>query len=64
MNIDEMKKEQSITDKIKVVVPVHYAGIVCKQNERILRLPIYYGLYSKFIKIVTHSIKEFFNETK
>ena len=30
MNIDETKIEQAITDKTKVIVPVHYAGVGCE----------------------------------
>jgi dTDP-4-amino-4,6-dideoxygalactose transaminase len=32
MNIDETKIEQSITDKTKVIVPVHYAGVSCEMD--------------------------------
>jgi dTDP-4-amino-4,6-dideoxygalactose transaminase len=32
MNIDETKIEQAITDKTKVIVPVHYAGVSCEMD--------------------------------
>lgn len=32
MNIDENKIESAITDKTKVIVPVHYAGVACEMD--------------------------------
>lgn len=32
MNIDETKVEQAITEKTKVIVPVHYAGVACEMD--------------------------------
>lgn len=32
MNIDEAKIEAAITDKTKVIVPVHYAGVACEMD--------------------------------
>lgn len=32
MNIDEVKIEAAITEKTKVIVPVHYAGISCEMD--------------------------------
>jgi len=32
MNIDETKIEAAITDKTKVIVAVHYAGVACEMN--------------------------------
>ena len=32
MNIDEKKIEPAITDKTKVIVPVHYAGVACEMD--------------------------------
>jgi dTDP-4-amino-4,6-dideoxygalactose transaminase len=32
MNIDETKIEQAITNKTKVIVPVHYAGVACEMD--------------------------------
>ena len=32
MNIDESKIEEAITDKTKVIVPVHYAGVGCEMD--------------------------------
>ncbi|MDD2958065.1 MAG: dTDP-4-amino-4,6-dideoxygalactose transaminase [Lachnospiraceae bacterium] len=33
MNIDETKIEAAITDRTKVIVPVHYAGVACAMDE-------------------------------
>ncbi len=33
MNIDEKKIEEAITDRTKVIVPVHYAGVSCEMDE-------------------------------
>jgi len=32
MNIDETKIEEAVTDKTKVIVPVHYAGVSCEMD--------------------------------
>ncbi len=32
MNIDEKLIEQAITDRTKVIVPVHYAGVACEMD--------------------------------
>ncbi len=32
MNIDEKKIEEAITEKTKVIVPVHYAGVACEMD--------------------------------
>jgi len=32
MNIDETKIEDAITDRTKVIVPVHYAGVACEMD--------------------------------
>ena len=32
MNIDERKIEAAITDKTKVIIPVHYAGVACEMD--------------------------------
>ena len=32
MNIDETKIEASITDRTRVIVPVHYAGVACEMD--------------------------------
>lgn len=32
MNIDESKIEEAITEKTKVIVPVHYAGVACEMD--------------------------------
>ncbi len=33
MNIDETKIEDAITDRTKVIVPVHYAGVACEMDK-------------------------------
>ncbi len=33
MNIDENQIEKAITDKTKVIVPVHYAGVSCEMDK-------------------------------
>ena len=43
MNIDETKVEEAITEKTKVIVPVHYAGVACAMDE-ILAIAKKYGL--------------------
>lgn len=32
MNIDETKIEDAVTDRTKVIVPVHYAGVACEMD--------------------------------
>ena len=32
MNIDEMKIEPAITERTKVIIPVHYAGVACEMD--------------------------------
>jgi len=44
MNIDETKIEQAITNKTKVIVPVHYAGVACEMDS-IMALAAKYNLY-------------------
>ncbi|OXY82110.1 dTDP-4-amino-4,6-dideoxygalactose transaminase [Oceanimonas doudoroffii] len=44
MNIDETKIEAAITDRTKVLVPVHYAGVGCEM-EKIMDLANKYGLF-------------------
>ena len=43
MNIDEKKIEAAITDKTKVIVPVHYAGVACEMDT-ILEIAHRHGL--------------------
>ena len=43
MNIDEKLIEQAITDKTKVIVPVHYAGVGCEMDT-ILEIANKHGL--------------------
>lgn len=44
MNIDETKIEVAITDKTKVIVPVHYAGVSCEMDT-IMDIAKRYGLF-------------------
>ena len=44
MNIDETKIEEAITEKTKVIVPVHYAGVSCEMDT-IMDLARKYNLY-------------------
>lgn len=44
MNIDETKIEQAITDKTKVIVPVHYAGVACEMDT-IMAIASKYNLF-------------------
>jgi len=44
MNIDETKIENAITDKTKVIVPVHYAGVACEMDS-IMKIAEKYDLY-------------------
>jgi dTDP-4-amino-4,6-dideoxygalactose transaminase len=43
LNIDENKIEEAVTDRTRVIVPVHYAGIGCEMN-RILAIARKHGL--------------------
>ncbi len=43
MNIDETKIEAAITDRTKVIVPVHYAGVACEMDT-IMKIAKHYGL--------------------
>ena len=43
MNIDETKIEAAITDKTRVIVPVHYAGVACEMDA-IMELAAKYNL--------------------
>lgn len=43
MNIDETKIEAAITERTKVIVPVHYAGVACEMDE-IMRIAKQYHL--------------------
>ncbi len=44
MNIDETKIEAAITDKTKVIVPVHYAGVACEM-DMIMDIARRHGLF-------------------
>lgn len=43
MNLDEQKIEAAITEKTRVIVPVHYAGVACEMDT-ILEIARRYGL--------------------
>lgn len=43
MNIDEKKIEAAITEKTKVIVPVHYAGVACEMDT-IMKIAKKYNL--------------------
>lgn len=43
MNLDEAKIEDAITDRTRVIVPVHYAGVPCEMDA-ILEIADRYGL--------------------
>lgn len=43
MNIDEKKIEKAITDKTKVIVAVHYAGVACEMDT-IMKIAYKHGL--------------------
>ena len=43
MNIDEKKIEAAITDKTRVIVPVHYAGVACEMDT-IMDIAKHYNL--------------------
>ena len=43
MNIDERKIEEAITDRTKVICPVHYAGVACEMDY-IIKLAKNYNL--------------------
>jgi len=44
MNIDEAKIEDAITNKTKVIVPVHYAGVACEMDT-IMEIANQHNLY-------------------
>ncbi|MFC3393519.1 dTDP-4-amino-4,6-dideoxygalactose transaminase [Brenneria rubrifaciens] len=44
MNIDETKIEAAITDKTRIIVPVHYAGVACEMDV-IMALAKKYDLF-------------------
>ena len=43
MNLDERKVEAAITERTRVIVPVHYAGVACEMDE-IIRIARRHGL--------------------
>ena len=44
MNVDEKLIEEAITERTKVIVPVHYAGVSCEM-DKIMELAKKYSLY-------------------
>lgn len=58
MNIDEKKIEAAITEKTKVIVPVHYAGVACEMDE-IMRIAKKYHL-----KVVEDAAQAIFSTYK
>lgn len=44
MNIDETKIEKAITNKTKVIIPVHYAGVACEMDV-IMKIAKKYNLF-------------------
>lgn len=44
MNIDENLIESAITEKTKVIIPVHYAGVACEM-DKIMEIANKYNLY-------------------
>ena len=58
MNIDETKIEAAITEKTKVIIPVHYAGIACEMDI-IINLARKYNL-----KVVEDSAQAIFSTYK
>ena len=44
MNIDETRIEEAITEKTKVIVPVHYAGVACEMDT-IMEIAKKHNLY-------------------
>ncbi len=58
MNIDENKIESAITEKTKVIVPVHYAGVACEMDE-IMRIAKKYHL-----KVVEDAAQAIFSTYK
>ena len=58
MNIDETKIEAAITEKTKVIVPVHYAGVSCAMNE-ILDIAKKYNL--KVVEDAAQGVNAYYN---
>lgn len=44
MNIDETKIEEAITEKTKVIIPVHYAGVSCEMDT-IMEIAMRHNLF-------------------
>jgi dTDP-4-amino-4,6-dideoxygalactose transaminase len=77
MNINETKIEEAITDKTKVIVPVHYAGVACEMDV-IMDIANRYNLFvvedaaqammskykNKFLGTIGHIGTYSFHETK
>lgn len=57
MNIDETKIEQAITNKTKVIVPVHYAGVACEMDT-IMDIASQHNLF--VVEDAAQAIKSFY----
>lgn len=44
LNMDETKLEQAITEKTKIIVPVHYAGVACEM-DKIMEIANKYNIF-------------------
>lgn len=58
MNIDETKMEAAITEKTKVICPVHYAGVSCAMNE-IMAIAKKYNL--KVVEDAAQGVSAYYN---
>lgn len=58
MNIDETKIEAAITEKTKVICPVHYAGVSCAMNE-IMAIAKKYNL--KVVEDAAQGVSAYYN---
>ncbi|WP_107839178.1 dTDP-4-amino-4,6-dideoxygalactose transaminase [Metasolibacillus meyeri] len=59
MNIDETKIEQAITNKTKVIVPVHYAGVSCEMDT-IMEIAEKYSLF--VVEDAAQGVNSFYKE--
>lgn len=57
MNIDEALIEAAITDKTKVIVPVHYAGVACEM-DKIMDIAARHGL--KVVEDAAQGVNAFY----
>lgn len=59
MNIDETKIEQAITEKTKLIVPVHYAGVACDMDA-IMDIAKRYNLF--VVEDAAQGIESFYKD--